>query len=97
MELGDGTPNAVDFPQYLQYHLSYAGDGTYAVTLYITNSRNCTDIYSTTITVTRRPLAAFDFWSNCQDELAIFNGASNANGGGVPAGAGILEILLLDR
>ncbi|MBK7174326.1 MAG: PKD domain-containing protein [Bacteroidales bacterium] len=80
---GDGTPNdTIDFPNTSNTTHQYAGDGTYAVTLYITNSRNCTDIYSTTITVTRRPLADFDFWSNCQDELAIFNDASNANGGG---------------
>ncbi|MBK7031338.1 MAG: PKD domain-containing protein [Bacteroidales bacterium] len=80
---GDGSPNdTINFPTTANPVHSYAGAGTYLVTLSIVNSRGCTDIYSTTITVTRRPLADFDFWSNCQDELAIFNDASNTNGGG---------------
>ncbi|MBK7175374.1 MAG: PKD domain-containing protein [Bacteroidales bacterium] len=80
---GDGSPNdTINFPTTANPVHTYAGAGTYLVTLSILNSRGCTDIYSTTITVTRRPLAGFDFWSNCQNELAIFNDASNTNGGG---------------
>ncbi|MBK7031646.1 MAG: PKD domain-containing protein [Bacteroidales bacterium] len=80
---GDGSPNdTVTFPSTANPTHTYANAGTYLVTLSIMNSRLCTDTYSTTITISRRALPDFSFWSNCQNQTAIFQDQTNLNGGG---------------
>jgi len=80
---GDGTPNdTILFPSTANPTHTYAQAGTYLVTLFITNSRGCSDSYSAQVTVTNRPTAGFNFWSNCQQQTAYFQDATLLNGGG---------------
>ncbi len=80
---GDGSPLVtIDFPNSPNVIHNYPNEGTYVITLTVMNSKGCGDTYSTSITVTKRPVAIFDFTTGCQEETTQFSDFSNPNGGG---------------
>ncbi|MBK7029366.1 MAG: PKD domain-containing protein [Bacteroidales bacterium] len=82
-DFGDGSPaDTIYFPSAANTEHNYSGPGTYSVSLSIETNFGCRDIFTTLVIVSRPPDASFEYWNSCQDELAIFNDASNTNGGG---------------
>ena len=66
---GDGSPSdTITFPTSANINHTYAAQGSYNVTLTTNNNRGCSDIYQGVVTVSNRPVAAFNFWSSCQDQ-----------------------------
>ncbi|MBV5345330.1 MAG: PKD domain-containing protein, partial [Rhodoferax sp.] len=80
---GDGSmADTVTFPDSPNIDHAYASQGTYAVSLRVTNNRGCSSLYQSTVSVSNRPVAGFTFWSNCQDQSAVFTDNSIENLGG---------------
>ena len=80
---GDGTPNdTTNFPNTPNINHTYTSSGTYPVTFTVRNNRGCSSFYQSTVTVTNRPIAGFDYFSNCEDQNALFTDNSNENLGG---------------
>ena len=78
---GDATPNdTINFPDDPNVSHTYANDGTYQVTLIITNSSGCVDASSQMVTVIPNPVANFYYSSACSDEQVQFTDGSAANG-----------------
>jgi PKD repeat protein len=83
-DYGDGTAkDTVYFPGSPNVTHTYATNGTYTVTLQVTNSVDCGDTWSTTVTVTRRPVAEFTMAATaCQEMGVVFHDLSGEDGGG---------------
>ncbi len=86
-DFGDGTPgDTIWFPATPNITHTYSTDGTYTVTLQVSNSVSCSDTWSTTVTVTRRPVADFTMASTACREMAVtFQDLSGEDGGGAIA------------
>ncbi len=82
-DFGDGSPaDTINFPADPNPDHIYAGPGTYTVTLTILNSSGCSNSYSSTVTVTALPSAAFTFTTGCAGQPVSFTDNSLFNGGG---------------
>jgi PKD repeat protein len=81
-DFGDGHDSTVNFPDDPNPSHTYAGTGSYLVTLTILNSSGCSNSYSATVTVTALPSAGFTFTTGCAGQQVSFTDNSLANGGG---------------
>ncbi len=84
---GDGSPEVtINFPSSPNITHTYTAPGNYNVTLTVLNSRGCTSVYQSVISVFNRPIADFNYWSGCQNQEATFIDNSLANLGGQISG-----------
>jgi PKD repeat protein len=83
-DYGDGTPkDTVNFPDSPNVTHTYATDGAYTVTLTVYNSVDCSDTWSTTVTITRAPAADFTMQATACREMDVqFQDLSEEDGGG---------------
>ena len=84
---GDGSPvTTLTFPTTPNTSHIYTEQGTYQVSLKVTNSVGCQKTYSHNITVTYTPIADFNYDKNCENGETHFYDNSLHNGGGTIAG-----------
>ena len=73
---GDGSSSSALSPKHL-----YAAAGTYTVSLTVTSDQNCTDVYTTTITVHPVPVVAFTAADVCYGNSISYSNSSSISSG----------------
>lgn len=81
-DYGDGNVTTIVHPDNPYTSHSYESEGTYTVTLTVTNSNGCSNSSTQEVTILPSPVANFDFESVCLNVSAEFIDLSQANGGG---------------
>ncbi|MEI8048905.1 MAG: PKD domain-containing protein, partial [Bacteroidota bacterium] len=70
---GDGSPSdTISFPDNPDVVHKYDTSGAYTVILTLINSKGCMVQGHSVVAVSIPPLAAFTFWSHCQNQVATF-------------------------
>ena len=81
-DYGDGNDTIISHPGNPNISHLYDNEGTYTVTLTITNSTGCSATSTQEITILPGPTANFDFESVCLNVSADFTDLSQSNEGG---------------
>ncbi|MCX6278758.1 MAG: PKD domain-containing protein, partial [Bacteroidetes bacterium] len=82
-DFGDGSPHEIVlFPNNPNVKKRYLLEGTYLVSLTVTNSHGCYHTYSHDVTVIPTPVANFHYADTCAKTLVHFTDASFPNGAG---------------
>ncbi len=77
-DFGDGATSLQQSPSH-----AYAASGNYNVTLVATTGQNCTDTYTSAVTVYPLPAADFAFTDACMDDGIDFTDQSAVAGGAI--------------
>lgn len=77
-DFGDGNTSVLQNPSHV-----YAAQGNYNVTLTVTSDQNCSDTYTTAVTVYPVPTADFTFTDDCMDNAINFTDQSNVVSGNI--------------
>ena len=77
-DFGDGTTSSFHNPSY-----SYAGEGTYNVTLVATTAAGCSNSMINSVTVNPKPTAGFNAPEVCEGDSMLFINTSNIVNGAI--------------
>jgi gliding motility-associated-like protein len=77
-DFGDGNISNQQNPSHV-----YIADGTYNVSLTVTTDQNCTDVFTSSVTVYPPPVADFTFMDDCMDDAIVFTDQSTVSSGNI--------------